>query len=356
MRAMPRFCRHNRFVERCPICRDTVPGLASDATPRSRARARTTEQLEPAAGRAGAGARRAKASSRHRTGLHVSHERRAQDDGYRSPLAPGLRASEDAERLAQEIAFAQGRRLTLQTAPPGLYREIREQRDREQALWMCFLSAYLCPLGDAGAASSNLGDAGAERLDPFIGIRRALQADWRAGELPDLSETPLGPRTSHDPARGDATLRAHLLWAQRAGSQAAAFLGDSAWTPARRFERLFERLTFPGLARMGRYELLVTLGCLGLCELRAETLCFVNAIGPAQGDLATTAAKRVFGIGEQVHLEHRAKRLAEAAAVPLEALDLALANWGAGERATLGVPVDALDEQTLERTREALAL
>ena len=138
--------------------------------------------------------------------------------------------------------------------------------------------------------------------------------------------------------------------------QALGFTGDPAWTPARRFERIFERLTLPGLGRMGRYELLVTLGRIGLAELRAETLCFTNAPGAAHGDLATLAAKRVFGIGDQMHLEHRAHELAKAMTVPMEAFDLALANWGVGERATLGVAPEVLDQHSLERAREALDL
>jgi hypothetical protein len=286
----------------------------------------------------------------------VSRERRAEDDGYRSPLAPGLRASEDAGRLAEEIAFASGRLQALSGAPPDLYGEMREQRDSEQAAWMCFLSAYLCPL---------------EGSDPFAGVRRALETDWRTGELPDLSTIPLGPRTSHDPARGEETLRAYLQWTARAAEQAdrssdqsradrsqggrgpLAFVGDPSWGAGRRFERLFERLTLPGLARMGRYELLLTMGRLGLCELRAEAMFFTGA---PQGDLATLGAKRVFGIGDPIHLEHRARELAQAMSAPIEALDLALANWEAGERATLGVPSETLDADTLERARDALEL
>ncbi len=379
---MQRFCRHNRFVERCSICRETVPGLAPPEGAAKRARAKDADGTKRSArastsgGRRGGGVR-----GRRGTGLHVSHERRAEDDGYRSPLTPGLHASADAERLAEEIAFAEGRLLALTTAPPDLYGEMREEEDSEQAAWMCFLSAYLCPL------------EGGRDSDPFVGIRRALEADWRAGELPDLEGIPLGPRTSHDPARGDATLRAYLQWAARAAQQAdgsgappghgssdhsvgagrlqiaavpltavdtvgwaPAFVGDPAWTPARRFERLFERLTLPGLARMGRYELLITLGRVGLCEVRADALYFTNAPGAAHGDLATLGAKRVFGIGDPIHLEPRARELAKAASVPIEALDLALANWEAGERATLGVSSEALDAHALERARAALEL
>ena len=44
----------------------------------------------------------------------------------------------------------------------------------------------------------------------------------------------------------------------------------------------------------------------------------------------------MFGIGDPLLLERRAAALAEAIAVPIEALDLALANWHSPERATLG--------------------
>jgi hypothetical protein len=339
-----RFCRHNRFIERCPICRETVPGaLAPERSPR-RSRA-------PAQAGGGASAKRSNGQSanvrRTRGGpeLRVRRETRAQDDGYRTTLVPGLRASQDAERLAQELAFAAGRLAALAAAPPGLFGEIRDQADREQATWMSFLAVYLSPL---------------QGEEPFVGIQRALEADWRAGELPDLSEIPLGPRTSHDPARGDATLRAYLQWTSGASGQLAgaaeAFVGEAAWTAQRRFERLFERLTLPGLARMGRYDLLVTLGTLGLYELSADSLRLGGARGAEGQDLTTLAAKRLFGIGEPLHLERRARQLAEAMAVPVEALDLAFANWGAGERATLGIASEALDPDALQRARAALEL
>jgi hypothetical protein len=334
-----RFCRHNRFIERCPICRETVPGLA----PPERAGRHARAGSPAGAGERAGGRRSSPRRTRGGQALSIHRERRAEDDGYRSALVPGLRASQDAERLAEEIAFADGRLVAITMAPPDLYGDIREQEDEEQATWMCFLAAYLSPLEDD---------------DPFAGIRLALEADWRAGELPDLTEIPLGPRTSHDPTRGDATLRAYLHWARYAGgergSQREVFVGEEVWTPQRRFERIFERLKLPGLSRAGRYELLVTLGRIGLYELRADALHFGGA--GEGGDLATVAAKRLFGIGEPIHLERRAHALAEAMAVPVEALDLALANWGAGERATLGAPPEVLDRHALERARDALEL
>ena len=52
----------------------------------------------------------------------------------------------------------------------------------------------------------------------------------------------------------------------------------------------------------------------------------------------------------------RAATLAQAVAVPVEVLDLALANWAALERATLGVPPQTSDGDALQRAGDALAL
>jgi hypothetical protein len=329
---VPTFCRHNRFIERCPICSKTLPGLAPPAP-------------KPPAG--GAARRRAGGARKRRprgVDLRVSREQRAEDDGYRSALVPGLRSSADAALLSEEISFASGRLLALGAAPPGIYAEIRSraEEDLERATWMCFLTAYLSPL---------------EGEQPFLGIRAILSDAKGPADVQSLEEIPLGPRTSHNPGRGSETLLAYRHWVEQAGggSQAKAFAGDPEWSPRRRFERLFERLALPGLARMGRYDLLVTLGRLGLYELRADSLHF-TARGPAGGDPTTVAAKRAFAIGDPLLLERRALALAEAIATPVETLDLALANWGAGERATLGFRADIHDNHVLERAHEALEL
>jgi len=276
--------------------------------------------------------------------LRVRREGRAEDDGYRSALAQGLRASADATRLAQEIAFSSGRLLGFSAQPPGLYGEMRSwaTQDLEHATWACFLTAYLGPL---------------EGPDAFAGVRAALAGTRWDGELPDLEEVPLGPRSSHSPGRGASTLIAYRQWVQRAGgSQATAFSGDPAWTPQRRFERVFERLAIAGFGRAGRYELLVTLGHLGLYELLADSLHLAGTGALALEDLTTQAAKRVFGIGDPLLLERRAAALTEAIAVPVETLDLALANWGAPQRATMGFPPDTHDEGALTRALDALGL
>jgi hypothetical protein len=241
---------------------------------------------------------------------------RATDDGYRSSLVPGLKASADAERLADELAFAATRLAGLATDPPGTYADAMLAPDREEGLWIAFLTAVVCPAED------------------FENVRAAL-VPWSTGELPDLAAVPRGLRAS-----GDArTLAAYRTWAARAGSQQAAIGGEAAWTPQRRFDRVFERLALPGLDRGARYDFLVTAGRLGLADVQGGALHF--------GDDATTlAAKRVFGIGDPILLGRRASDLAEDAGVPLEAVDLALFNWGqpSAGRVTLGAgePDDAI--------------
>ena len=271
--------------------------------------------------------------------VRVHRETRSEDDGYRCELVPGLHSSEDARRLVQEIGFASGRLLTLTAAPPSLYAEARDCGDIEQATWMCFLAAYLSPL---------------QGEQPFAGVRVALLSSWASGTIPDLEEVPLGPRSSHDPARGGETLIAYRRFAEHAGSQEQAFAGQPEWTPQRRFERLFERLALPGFGRMGRYDLLVTLGRLGLYDLRADSLHLGTRTSLITSDPTPPAAKRVFGIGDPLHIERRASTLAQALSTPIEALDLALANWASEERVTLGFPADTRDEHAVERAAAAL--
>jgi hypothetical protein len=208
---VPLFCRHNRFEASCPICsREKAP--APRARP-STARARTGTQRRPQAG------------------LVTKRVARAADDGYRSPLAPGLKATADAERLAQALALA------------------TEALDRE-------------PLGLEQAAAEVFGDA-------------AVIVGW----TPPV-EAP-------------------------------------GWTPQRRFERWYDRLRLPGITRAQRFAFLVALG------MEADALHF-DVKG---NDAATLAAKRLLNSGDALLLERRARELAEAAGVPLAALDRALVLW-----------------------------
>ncbi len=268
--------------------------------------------------------------------MRVSRLARGADDGFRSALTPGLRSGTDAQRLAEELAFAATRLKRLEDDPPGLYADLAaRQEDVEELTWLGFLIAYVCPL---------------ESEDPFSNIA-AVRTPWSSPELPALDHAPLGPRTAHGPPRGTATLSAYRAWASRAGSQADAFRGEATWSAERRFERVFERLALPGFHRDARFDLLVTLGRVGLFELRAGKL----HLG-GENDV-TVAAKRALGIGDPLLLERRASRLAAESGLPIEALDLGFYNWGRGERTTLGLgPGAQADPDFLASARAGLGL
>jgi hypothetical protein len=315
---MPTFCRHNHLIQNCPICSreqqiELRPMLSSSA-PRSS----LPRPSAPPGSRRGTSStqRSARQGASSSGGLRVRKLARGIDDGFSSRLIPGLRSSADARRLAEELAYSAHRLAQLETDPPGLYAEVADPGgELEERTWLAFLIAYLCPLDED---------------DPFASIR-AVRTSWASDAVPALDGVATGPRTAHDPARGTATLDAYRAWAARAGSQGAAFRGEGGWTPERRFARIYERLALPGLHRDARFDVLVTLGRLGLYELRAGAL---NLGG--END-TTVAAKRALGIGDPMLLERRAAELAEACGVSLDALDLALYNWGRGTRATLGL-------------------
>jgi hypothetical protein len=317
---VPKFCRHGALAERCPICQ---PASEAGARPSS----------TPARPRRSATDNRPRSNLSSRSRLLVRHEARAEDDGYRSALAPGLRATEDARHLAVEIAFANGRLTALERDPPGLYAVVASEPDIEEATWLAFLIVYIGPL---------------EGDEPFTAIE-AARTPWAGGEPPALDGVALGPRGAHDPQRGGTTIDAYRRFAERFGSQEQAFTGDANWSPQQRFERIHERLALPGLHGRARYDLLVTLGRLGRYPLAGHDLLVT------EDDPVTAAAKRVFGIGDRMVLERRARELAGAIAVPVEALDLGLENWARTTRITQGVP-DADDPDALERALAALRI
>jgi hypothetical protein len=320
---MPSFCRHSRLLQNCPICsREQEVEMRPVVTPGGQA----AHSARASAGTAGAGTssrpsatRRpgsTRTGARSSNGVTVRRLSRGADDGFHSSLVPGLRSSVDAQRLAEELAFSATRLARLAADPPGLYAEVADaSRPVEERTWLAFLIAYLGPLEDG---------------DRFAGVAQA-RTEWGSGELPRLDGVPTGPRTAHDPVRGQQTIEAYRAWADRAGSQAAAFAGEESWTPERRFARVFERLALPGLHRGARFELLTSLGRLGVYDLRAGAL----ALGG--NDDVTLAAKRILGIGDPMLLERRAVDLAAGCELPLEALDLGFDNWERGSRVRLGM-------------------
>jgi hypothetical protein len=336
---MPTFCRHKRLIQNCPICsREQDVAMRPLVSPggQTARSARVAGVPAGVGGSRGSTAARSARGAGRRSGLTVRRLSRGADDGFSSALVPGLRSGDDAQRLAQELAFAATRLLRLAADPPGLYAEVADPaQPLEERTWLAFLIAYLGPLD---------GD------EPFSGIAQA-RVSWAAGEPPQLDGVPTGPRSAYDPARGLRTIDAYRAWALRAGSQETAFTGEAAWTPERRFSRVYERLALPGLDRAARFDLLATLGRLGVYELNAATL------GLGGNDTVTLGAKRLLGIGDPMLLERRAIDLASACELPLEALDVGLFNWERGTRATLGLEPDAEpDAGVLDTVQSALGL
>ena len=276
------FCRHNRLTAKCPICsKELEAELRAKAPPRP-AGIRARPAGAPRARRSGA--------STPRSGGVVTRKlARAQDDGYRNRIVPGLRATADAERLAGALLIGAER-----LDPPGPYEAVAAEPDREQASWLAFLLALVGP--DAP-----------ELQEAVAGAAPA----WADGEVPDLPEAQR------------RTVAAYRTWAERAGSQEAGYTGEADWSPQRRFARVFDRLALPGLSRAARFELLATLGAAGLYDLAPDRL----HVG-AEDDPTTQAAKRILQSGDIMLLERRARDLAAAAELPLAALDRGLALWG----------------------------
>ncbi len=323
----PTFCRHNRFVENCPICskkEKANPGTVGGAASSGPSGARRTS---PAAARSSASGAVKRRAPRASSALSVRTLVRAADDGYENDLVPGLRASADAARLADELAFALSRLEELRTAPPGMYAEVASLAaagEHEEGLWLAFLIAGYSPL--EGVA------------DPFAAIE-AARTTWASGELPAVDPAGFGPRPAFkDAAHAERMLAAHRAWAAKGGSQHAILSGEAGWDSSRRFDRAFERLALPGYGRVPRYEYVTIAGALGLIDAMPQSLLLAEATATP-----TMAAKRIFGIGDPLLIGRRAGELAAEAGIALSAFDLAIQNWGAPgeERVTAGSALPA---------------
>jgi len=308
---VPTFCRHNRLLANCTICAreqnfEVRPVISSSAARSTQPRVRAQRPALQPAGRPRPAARQAVgAGPAARTGtLRVRRLARGAEDGYSSPLVPGLRSSEDAARLASEIGFAAARLALMARVAAG------ERAAGAPEAW--------CELARAGELNART----------ELAVEHVLS----------------GPRGIGSEALRQAALAAVRAWGLRQGSLAVGLAGDGAWAPERRFERDFERLcTLRAFTRDISFELLTLLGGLGLYRLAAGQL-FLSGENEV-----TWAAKRVFGIGERQLLERRALGLAQACEVPLAALDLALHDWGTGERAAVQAQADSDAMPLLER-------
>lgn len=161
------------------------------------------------------------------------------------------------------------------------------------------------------------------RHELLPGIKATADAERLAAALTLAAQRieqhePLEPAAAADLAFGDAEKVA--AWTPPADSP--------GWTPARRFERWFDRLRLPGVTRDQRYRFLLALG------LEPGAM-FFDMKGD---DPATLAAKRLLNSGDAMLLERRAAALAEATGVPVGALNEALPLWEARDELPEGAP------------------
>ena len=236
---------------------------------------------------------------------------RAEEDGYRNPLVPGLRATADAERLAAALVLAAER-----LEPPGPYEAVATEPDLEQATWLAFLLALAGP-GDPERQDAVV--AAGPRFEDGERARAARRRGARHRRLPPVG----GARRIA--GRG-------LRGASPTGRRSAVSRACSSGSPC------------PGSAAAPRFELLATLGAAGLYELEAGTLQL-----SAGNDATTQAAKRALQSGDMMLLERRARDLAAACELPLAALDRGLALWD-------DPAADIPDEEPAAALRSALAL
>src|SRR4051794_5329631 len=111
------FCRHNRLTSKCAICsRELEENL------RAQAPVRHVTVRKPGATSTPRGRSTTAKSNPNR--LVTRKLARAADDGYRNPLVPGLKATADAERLANALTAAEQR-----LEPPGPYAFIADIED-----------------------------------------------------------------------------------------------------------------------------------------------------------------------------------------------------------------------------------
>ena len=227
----------------------------------------------------------------------MQREGRAQDDGYRSTLVPGVRASADASRLAR------GDRVR-ERAPAGpgsratrsLRRGACACRERSRAGHVdVLLIAYLSAAGGRGSLRGHPHGAG-------CGARA------RCAEASRSRRDPLGPRTSHDARarRGDAA-RLPSAGSQRAGRPGGGVRRRSCVEPR---AALRAAVRAPRAARAsGAWGAMTCSSCWDAsgCMSCAPTRCIWPARGGVSAsDPTTLAAKRVFGIGDPLLLERRA--------------------------------------------------
>jgi hypothetical protein len=194
--SVPLFCRHNRFEQNCPIC-----SREKEAERRASRPARASSPR-----RAGASA----AATRPKR-LVTRKLARSADDGYRNDLVPGMKATEDAERLAACLVLA-----TQRLEFPGPHPDVAEEPD----VVLATRAAFMHTVGEESGA----------------------------------------------------LIAAFEAWGERHGGIEKAITGEPTWPATRRFARAYERLALPGITRAQRFDFLAVLGAAGTYDLEADAL------------------------------------------------------------------------------------
>ena len=284
---VPLFCRHNRLTANCPICSRELAAERAGAPrpPGPRARAARARPAAPAA------------PPRRR------HQARRPRGRRRLPQPARPRPARDRRRRAP-------RRRARAGPTPGSSRPARTRRSPRSRCRRRRSGSRSCSRSSRPARTSCT-----RRSSPS-------RPGWASDEVPEHPRR----RPAH---RSPPTAPGPSAPARRP----TAFLGEPAWTPERRFGRVFERLALPGLRpRAPRYELLADARRRRPLDARGRRA------APRRGDDATTlAAKRVLVSGDAMLLERRAARSRRGAAGCRSARSTAaLAVWGDGRDATAG--------------------
>ena len=190
----------------------------------------------------------------------AARQSRAPRRGRRLPLDAGAGADTPPRMPRAWPRRSPSRRVACSRSPsrrPACTGRCASSQDAEQATWMCFLSAYLSPLEDDRSL----------RRDPpgargGLARRASCRTSMRSRSAPAPPTTPRGATPRCAPTCSGRRAGAH---------QAACVRGRPRLDPLATL-RATLRAAHPARAsaRMGRYELLVTLGRIGLYELRAR--------------------------------------------------------------------------------------
>lgn len=291
-------------------------------------------------------------------GVVTGKLQRHADDGFSSELLPGLRSSAAARDLARELVLADARLSALPHAP-GWEVVAALAGEPAKAFVAALVVAVASPDTTAGSQATAVQALGMLQgaADPLDDVGAVAAASDVAAFL---DAGPRGPR-AHD--AGGAALAAPVALAQRyGGSLESALVGESSWTPQRRYARVLDRLSLKGLSRAVRIDIVTGMARCGALAADADALHLLT-------DQDTDAAKRLFAVADVGLLERRAAALVDATGIGFDALELALWNtagadasgsgaasrWTTAKPATdLAIAVD-VDEELVDATVAVLA-